>query len=154
PAELLGIYALSRGEAALCSALCRGYLSYPFAGLERCFHRNRTGSTRVGVALTCGTTLDGAEMTTTFYLFPGFALFALLSSQCFPVNAQEQQGVSGIGAQKCAILTARATAGTNPNDMLAVLSWVQGFISGLNMNAENEFYYDLTSMPENEQNTQ
>src|SRR5262249_38263094 len=29
-----------------------------------------------------------------------------------------------------------------------------GFISGLNINAENEFYYDLTSMPENEQNAQ
>jgi hypothetical protein len=67
---------------------------------------------------------------------------------------QEQQGVFGIGAQKCAIISARTTAGTNPNDMAVVLSWIQGFISGLNMNAENEFYYDLTSMPENEQNAQ
>jgi len=89
-----------------------------------------------------------------FHLTRISALLVLLGSPCFPVNAQEQQGVSGIGAQKCVILTARATAGTNPNDMAVVSSWVQGFVSGLNMNAENEFYYDLTSMPENEQNVQ
>ena len=93
-------------------------------------------------------------MTRTFHLLRGFVLFVSLGSQCFLVNAQEQQGVSGLGADKCAILTARVTAGANPNDMLAVLSWVHGFISGLNMNAENAFYYDLTSMPENEQNAQ
>jgi len=73
---------------------------------------------------------------------------------CFHVNAQQQQVISGIGAQKCAILTARATAGVNPNDNTAIISWIEGFISGLNMNAENDFYYDLTSFPSEQQNAQ
>src|SRR6266487_2670891 len=82
-----------------------------------------------------------------FALAPGLAVLVALGFQCFLVNAQEQQqAISGIGAQRCAILNARATAGTNPNDTAAVLIWIEGFISGLNMNAENDFYYDLTSV--------
>jgi len=98
--------------------------------------------------------MEAHTMTTTFHLFRGMAVLVALCLQGFPVDAQEQQGISGIGAQRCAILTARATAGTNPNDMASVLTWIQGFISGLNMNAENEFYYDLTTIPNDEQNTQ
>ena len=93
-------------------------------------------------------------MTQASRLLRGFVVFILLSCPCSLVNAQEQQGVSGIGAEKCVILTARTTAGANPNDTTAVLTWIQGFISGLNMNAENDFYYDLTSMPNDQQNAQ
>jgi hypothetical protein len=81
----------------------------------------------------------------------GLAILVALGFQCLLVNAQEQQAVSEIGAQRCLILTARATAGANPNDTTAVLSWVEGFISGLNMNAENDFYYDLSSVPSEQQ---
>src|SRR6266487_4982132 len=80
-------------------------------------------------------------------LLRGLMVLVAIGFQCFLVNAQDQQqAVSGIGAQRCAILTARVTAGTNPNDTAAVLTWIEGFISGLNMNAENDFYYDLTSI--------
>src|SRR6266567_3042400 len=90
-----------------------------------------------------------------FALAPGLAVLVALGFQCFLVNAQEQQQtISGIGAQRCAILTARATAGANPNDMASVLTWVQGFISGLNMNAENDFYYDFTGTTTEQQNAQ
>src|SRR6266536_670649 len=82
-----------------------------------------------------------------FALAPGLAVLVALGFQCFLVNAQEQQqAISGIGAQRCAILNARATAGPNPHDTAAVLIWIEGFISGFNMNAENDFYYDLTSV--------
>jgi hypothetical protein len=85
-------------------------------------------------------------MTTPLNLLRGLAVLVALSLPCFAVNAQEQQAISGIGAQRCAILTARVTTGTNPNDTAALLTWIEGFISGLNMNAENDFYYDLTSI--------
>ncbi len=98
-------------------------------------------------------------------LLRGLMVLVAIGFQCFLVNAQDQQqAVSGIGAQRCAILTARVTAGTNPNDTAAVLTWIEdtaavltwieGFISGLNMNAENDFYYDLTSIPSEQQTAQ
>ena len=93
-------------------------------------------------------------MTTPLNLRLALAVLFALGFQCFLVNAQEQQAISGIGAQRCAILTARVTAGTNPNDTAAVLTWIEGFISGLNMNAENDFYYDLTSIPSEQQTAQ
>src|SRR5262245_38768473 len=93
-------------------------------------------------------------MTPASQLLRGFVVFILLGYPCSLANAQEQQGISGIGVEKCAILTARATTGANPNDTTVVLTWIQGFISGLNMNAENDFYYDLTSMPNDQQNAQ
>jgi len=93
-------------------------------------------------------------MTTPLNLRRGLAVLVALGVQCFLVNAQEQQGISGIGAQRCAILNARSTAGVNPNDMAAVLTWIEGFISGLNMNAENDFFYDLTSTTSEQQNAQ
>jgi len=93
-------------------------------------------------------------MTTHLNLHRGLAVLVALGFQCFPVNAQEQQAISGIGAQRCAILTARATTGTNTNDAAAVLTWIEGFISGLNMNAENDFYYDLTSVTSEQQTAQ
>src|SRR5713226_5748067 len=57
------------------------------------------------------------KMTTPLNLRRGLAVLVALGFQCFLVNAQEQQAISGIGAQRCAILNARATAGANPNDM-------------------------------------
>ena len=93
-------------------------------------------------------------MTTPLNLHRAMAVLIAVGFQCFPVNAQEQQVISGIGAQRCAILNARATAGVNPTDMAGVLTWVQGFISGLNMNAENEFYYDFTSVTSEQQTAQ
>ena len=93
-------------------------------------------------------------MTTPLNLRRALAVLIALGFQCFPVNAQERQVISGIGAQRCAILNARATAGTNPNDTAAVLIWIEGFISGLNMNAENDFYYDLTSVTSEQQTAQ
>jgi len=94
-------------------------------------------------------------MTTPLNLRRGLAVLVALGFQCFLVNAQEQQQtISGIGAQRCAILTARATTGTNPNDTAEVLTWIQGFISGLNMNAENDFYYDFTGTTTEQQNAQ
>jgi hypothetical protein len=93
-------------------------------------------------------------MTRPLNLLRGMAVLVALGFQCFLVNAQEQQGISGIGAQRCAILTARVTAGANPNDTAALLTWIEGFISGLNMNAENDFYYDLTSVTTEQQTAQ
>src|SRR5713226_2221227 len=93
-------------------------------------------------------------MTTPLNLRRGLAVLVALGFQCFLVNAEQQQAISGIGAQRCAILNARATAGVNTNDTAAVLTWIQGFISGLNMNAENDFYYDLTSIPSEQQNAE
>jgi hypothetical protein len=93
-------------------------------------------------------------MTTPLNLRRGLVVLIALGFQCFLVNAQEQQGISGMGAQRCAILAARLTAGTNPNDTTEVLTWIQGFISGLNMNAENDFYYDLTSVTSEQQTAQ
>jgi hypothetical protein len=94
-------------------------------------------------------------MTMPLHLRRGLAVLVALGFQCFLVNAQDQQqAVSGIGAQRCAILTARVTAGTNPNDTAAVLTWIEGFISGLNMNAENDFYYDVTSVTSEQQTAQ
>jgi hypothetical protein len=84
----------------------------------------------------------------------GLAVLIAIGFQCFLVNAQEQQGISGMGAQRCAILAARLTARTNPNDTTEVLTWIQGFISGLNMNAENDFYYDLTNVTSEQQTAQ
>src|SRR5438876_6266722 len=88
--------------------------------------------------------LDGRAdmMATPLNLRRALAVLVALGFQCFLVNAQEQHVISGIGAQRCAALTAKRTAGTNTNDTLtAALTWIEGFISGLNMNAENEFYY-------------
>jgi hypothetical protein len=94
-------------------------------------------------------------MTTPLNLRRALAVLVALGFQCFLVNAQEQQqAISGLGAQRCAILTARVTAGTNPNDTAAVLTWIESFISGLNMNAENDFYYDLTSVTSEQQSAQ
>jgi hypothetical protein len=93
-------------------------------------------------------------MTTPLNLRRGLAVLIALGFQCFLVKAQEQQAIWGIGAQRCAILTARITAGTNPNDTTEVLTWIQGFISGLNMNAENDFYYDLNSLTGEQQTAQ
>jgi hypothetical protein len=94
-------------------------------------------------------------MTTPLNLRRALAVLVALGFQCFLVNAQEQQqAISGLGAQRCAILTARVTAGTNPNDTAAVLTWIEGFISGLNMNAENDFYYDLISVTSEQQSAQ
>lgn len=93
-------------------------------------------------------------MTTPLNLRRGLVVLIALGFQCFLVNAQEQQGISGMGAQRCAILTARLTAGTNPNDTTELLTWIQGFISGLNMNAENDFYYDLTNVTSEQQTGQ
>jgi hypothetical protein len=93
-------------------------------------------------------------MTRPLNLLRGLAVLFALCFQCFLVNSQEQQAISGIGAQRCAILTARIKAGANPNDTAAVLIWIEGFISGLNMNAENDFYYDLTSVTSEQQTTQ
>ena len=87
-------------------------------------------------------------------LLRGLIVLVAIGFQCSLVSAQEQQGISGIGAQRCAILTARATTGTNPNDAAAVLTWIEGFISGLNMNAENEFYYDFIGTTTEQQNAQ
>ena len=81
-------------------------------------------------------------------------ILVALGFQYLPVNAQEQQAISGIGGQRCAVLTARVTVGTNPNDTAALLTWIEGFISGLNMNAENDFYYDLTSVTSEQQTAQ
>ncbi len=75
-------------------------------------------------------------------LLRGLMVLVAIGFQCFLVNAQDQQqAVSGIGAQRCA-------------DTAAVLTWIEGFISGLNMNAENDFYYDLTSIPSEQQTAQ
>jgi hypothetical protein len=95
-------------------------------------------------------------MTTPLNLSRGLAIAVALGFQCFPVDAQDQQqAISGIGAQRCAILTARVTAGVNINETsTAILTWIEGFISGLNMNAENDFYYDLTSLPNEQQTAQ
>jgi hypothetical protein len=93
-------------------------------------------------------------MTTPLKLRRGLAVLIALGCQCSLVNAQEQRGISGLGAERCAILTARVTAGANPNDTAALLTWIEGFISGLNMNAENDFYYDLTSIPSEQQTAQ
>jgi hypothetical protein len=93
-------------------------------------------------------------MTTPLKLHRALAVLMALGFQCFLVNAQEQRVISGIGAQRCAALTAKGTAGTNPNDTAAALTWIEGFISGLNMNAENDFYYDLTSITSEQQNVQ
>src|ERR1700730_244655 len=68
--------------------------------------------------------------------------------------AGQRPRATGYIAQRCAILTARVTAGANPNDTAAILTWIEGFISGLNMNAENDFYYDLTSVTSEQQTTQ
>ena len=38
--------------------------------------------------------------------------------------------------------------------MAAVLTWIQGFVSGLNMDAENDFYYDFTGTTTEQQNAQ
>jgi hypothetical protein len=109
-----------------------------------------------GGGITC-VLLDGRAdtMTTSLNLRRALAVLVALGFQCFPVNAQEQQVISGIGAKRCAALTAKGTAGANTNDALtAALTWIEGFISGLNMNAENDFYYDLTSITSEQQNVQ
>jgi hypothetical protein len=62
-------------------------------------------------------------MTTPLNLRRGLVVLIALGFQCFLVNAQKQQGISGMGAQRCAILTARLTAGTNPNDTTELLTW-------------------------------
>jgi hypothetical protein len=95
---------------------------------------------------------EDGTMTMPLSLLRGLAVFVAL--QCFPVSAQEQQAISGLGAERCVILTARITAGTNPNGTTEVLTWIQGFISGLNMNAENDFYYDLNSVTGEQQTAQ
>src|SRR6266568_8058655 len=94
------------------------------------------------------------KMASPVNLLRGLMVLVAIGLQCSLVNAQEQHGISGIGAQRCVILTARVAAGTNPNDTAAVLTWIEGFVSGLNMHAENDLYYDLTSIPSEQQTAQ
>ena len=84
--------------------------------------------------------------------FAGIAALTVLALSSGAAHGQ--QGVSGIGAQRCAILNARATAASNQSDTTALTSWIEGFISGLNMNAENDFFYDLASVPADQQQAQ
>jgi hypothetical protein len=68
-------------------------------------------------------------MTTPLNLRRALAVLVALGFQCFLVNAQEQRVISGIGAQRCAALTAKGTAGTNPNDTAAALTWIEVALS-------------------------